>query len=292
VRRWRAPCPRGRPDAGEQARRCDDAASFTIYGPCCAIFVARAGLVAVHPLGHRRVYSIETSPLKDFGQRVRELIAIAEAHEDELDVLTRYQAAIEAETALADRDRWADGRGFRFERVLAATPDLVWQHWIEPDLLASWWAPPPLTVTQAVLGPEAHGRAILEIRDAEVRYRSEGQVTAAGSPEHLAFDLTVLDAHGAASFTSHHELRLLPVPEGTRLRLEIRISDTTVAAAPFIAGIEAGWGQAGPRQPRRPPRRVPPPRRPDRRQRRGWKIMTHSGERLVIANINITLDGR
>src|SRR5215813_13912566 len=82
--------------------------------------LAHAGLVTVFPLGQRRVYAIETEPLKALARRLRDLVMTAAAQEDERDVITRYRAAIEAESAVADRERWADGRTFSFERVLAA----------------------------------------------------------------------------------------------------------------------------------------------------------------------------
>jgi uncharacterized protein YndB with AHSA1/START domain/DNA-binding transcriptional ArsR family regulator len=198
--------------------------------------LARAGIVSVYPLGQRRVYALDPAPLAAFAQRVREL---AEADTGERDVLERYRAAIEAESALADRDRWADGRTFSFDRVLAASPEFVWRHWVEPDLLASWWAPPSMTVTECVLDPREGGRAVLEYRDTDgQRYRSEGVVHAATSPTHLAFDLAL------ASFTAHYDLALAAASGGgTRLRLDLRITDTTVEAVPYIAGIGTGWGQ-------------------------------------------------
>jgi uncharacterized protein YndB with AHSA1/START domain/DNA-binding transcriptional ArsR family regulator len=205
--------------------------------------LARVGLVTVHPLGQRRVYAVETAPLSAFAHRLRELVETAEAHAGERDVVARYRAAIEAESAIADRERWADGRAFSFERVLTVPRDVVWRHWVDPDLLASWWAPPSMTVTECVLEPRAGGRAVLEYRDAEGRYRSEGTVHAATEPERLGFDLSVLDAAGAVSFTGHYDLALTSVPGGTRLRLGLRITETTVEAVPYIAGIETGWGQ-------------------------------------------------
>lgn len=205
--------------------------------------LARTGIVTVFPLGQRRVYAVETAPLAALARRLRELVETTEAHEGERDVIARYRAAIEAESAVADRDRWADGRTMSFERVLAAPRDVVWRHWVDPDLLASWWAPPSMTVTDCALEPRAGGHAVLEYRDAEGRYRSEGQVHAAKEPERLVFDLSVLDAAGAVSFTGHYDLTLAAAPDGTRLRLGLRITETTVEAVPYIAGIETGWGQ-------------------------------------------------
>ena len=203
--------------------------------------LARAGVVTVYPLGQRRVYAIETAPLTDLVQRLRELVETAEAHTGERDVLARYQAAIEAETA--DRHGWADGRAFSFDRALPAPPDVVWRHWTDPGLLASWWAPRSMTVTDCALEPRAGGRAVLEYRDAEGRYRSEGTVHAATESEHLTFDLSVLDATGTVSFTAHYDLALTEASGGTRLRLGARVTTTTAEALPYIAGIETGWGQ-------------------------------------------------
>lgn len=53
----------------------------------------------------------------------------------------------------------------------------------------------------------------------------------------------MLDAAGAVSFTGHYDLILAAAPDGTRLRLGVRITETTVTAVPYIAGIETGWGQ-------------------------------------------------
>ena len=205
--------------------------------------LARVGLVTVFPLGQRRVYAVETAPLKTLEGRLRELAATAEAHQGDRDVIARYRAAIEEETTAADRDRWADERTFAFERVLAASPDAVWRHWADPELLASWWAPPSMTIVDCALEAKPGGRVVLEYRDPAERYRSEGRVHAAQEPERLVFDLSVLGASGTVSFTCHFDLTLAAVPDGTRLRLALRITETTVEAAPYIAGIEVGWDQ-------------------------------------------------
>lgn len=206
--------------------------------------LGRAGLVTVFPLGQRRVYAVEAAPLEALQQRLAELVATIAAHDDQRDVIARYRDAIEAERAVADRDRWADGRAFAFERELAAPRELVWRHWIDADLLAAWWAPAPMTVSECVIEPEAGGRAILEYRDAEgVRYRSEGRVQAARAGERLVFDLSLLDAAGAVSFTGHYDVQLAAVAGGTRLHVDLSITETTVEAVPYVAGIETGWGQ-------------------------------------------------
>ncbi|TLG13424.1 metalloregulator ArsR/SmtB family transcription factor [Nocardia cyriacigeorgica] len=206
--------------------------------------LARTGLVTVFPLGQRRVYAIETDTLRALELRLRHLIELSAGHGGERDVIERYRAAIEAETALAQQDRWADGRTFGFERLLAETPDVVWRYWTQPDLLASWWAPPSMTITDCALEPAPGGRAVLDYRDADGhRYRSAGRVHAATEPVRLAFDLSVLDDTEAITFTGHYDLTLEQTADGTRLRLGLRITDTAVDAVAFIAGIESGWNQ-------------------------------------------------
>ena len=74
--------------------------------------LARAGLVTVFPLGQRRVYAVEPAPLAAFERRLADLVQRIDAHADERDVIARYRDAIEAETAVADGERWADGRTF------------------------------------------------------------------------------------------------------------------------------------------------------------------------------------
>ena len=202
--------------------------------------LARAGLVTVFPLGQRRVHALEAEPLAALAGRLRELADATEAHAGEREVVARYRATIEADAAVADAGRWADGRTFAFDRLLPAPVDVVWRHWTDAELLASWWVPPSLTVTACVLEPRPGGRVVLGYRDAEGEYHAEGRVRVAEEPGRLEFALAVT---GPASFTGHYDLELHPDPAGTRLRLGLRITAATVEAVPFVAGIETGWGQ-------------------------------------------------
>lgn len=200
--------------------------------------LARASLVTVTPVGQRRVYALEPAPLKAFELRLHQLVATTEAHAGDRDVIARYRAAIAAETAAADRERWADGRSFAFDRELPAEPTAVWRHWVEPELLAAWWAPPSMTVTQCVIEPKAGGRAVLTYRDAEGSYHSAGRVHLAQPHRHLVFDLTIDGA-----FTATYDLTLTDAGAVTLLHLDLTITDSTVDSAEYIAGIETGWGQ-------------------------------------------------
>ena len=62
-------------------------------------------------------------------------------------------------------------------------------------------------------------------------------------PEHLAFDLSVLDADGAVMFSGAYDLTLGETDAGTHLHVDLEITRTTVEAVPAVAGIETGWSQ-------------------------------------------------
>ena len=85
---------------------------------------------------------------------------------------------------------------------------------------------------------------LLEYRDADGHaYLSEGRVQAAKKPEHLEFDLSVLDEDGGEPITGRYDLSHADGPDGTRQHLDLSITDSTVDAVAAIAGIETGWEQ-------------------------------------------------
>jgi hypothetical protein len=62
--------------------------------------------------------------------------------------------------------------------------------------------------------------------------------------EHLAYRSAPLLPDGSAAFTSYVELDLQPTATGTDLDVHLRVADSTVDAADFVAGIELGFGQS------------------------------------------------
>jgi len=79
----------------------------------------------------------------------------------------------------------------------------------------------------------------------ETTMSSSGRIrsTNALSPAAIVCGEPTIDTAGAVSFVGHYDLALTAVPDGTRLRLGLRITETAVAAVPYIAGIETGWAQ-------------------------------------------------
>ncbi|QIG44348.1 metalloregulator ArsR/SmtB family transcription factor [Nocardioides anomalus] len=207
----------------------------------------RAGLVVGERLGTRRVYSLRPDPLHELAAALTALADAAGADPS----FTAYADGVADERRAASEPGWADGRTFTFHRSLAAAPDVVWAHLTEPDLLARWWAPASLRISDLVFEAEPGGRIVLEYRDREdvddsdvVVGRAEGVVTEVRSSERLAYTSSPAGPDGAAVFTADVTYDLTRTASGADLDVTYRITDSTVDAADPVAGIEPGFAQS------------------------------------------------
>jgi uncharacterized protein YndB with AHSA1/START domain len=159
--------------------------------------------------------------------------------------------SLDAERLAAEGAGWADGRSFTFHRALPVSADAVWRYLTDVELLAQWWAPEDLRVSKLVFEARPGGRVVLEYRDAEdgddsdlAAGRSEGVVTDVLPGERLAYSNSPVLPDGSTAFTAHVDYALRPTDAGTDLDVQLRITDSTVSSADFIAGIELGFGQS------------------------------------------------
>lgn len=211
----------------------------------------RAGVVTSQRTGQRRVYALRSAALRDLAAVLNGLADTADQEGGPRATYDRYGLSLQAERLAAEESGWADGRSFRFHRPLAGCPDLVWRHLTDATLLAHWWTPDDLRVSELVFEARAGGRIVHEYRDAEdtdgtdlVAGRAEGVVDAARPGERLAYRLSPLLPDGTIAFTAHVDLGLRPTDTGTDLEAHWRITDSSVDSADFIAGIEIGFGQS------------------------------------------------
>jgi uncharacterized protein YndB with AHSA1/START domain/DNA-binding transcriptional ArsR family regulator len=199
----------------------------------------RAGLVEVHPLGRRRVYSLRHGELR----ALRDWLADLEDGHPSEDVLMSYRAAIEAEQALSDVERRAP-RTFEFERDLPAPQSQVWRAWTTADVVPRWWSPEHFAVADCEVDAIPGGRLrIVMVEGDGTRHEAAGHFVALSRPRSLAFELAPTESGGEPLFSALHEVRLTRRGEQTRLRLAIRVSDVPALAAPAVAGIPFGWEQ-------------------------------------------------
>lgn len=211
----------------------------------------RAGVVTSQRSGQRRVYALEPGPLRDLAAELNRLADTADDAGGARETFDRYGRSLRAERGAAQQPGWADDRSFTFHRSLAGGPEQVWRHLTEPSLLAKWWAPDDLRVSELVFEARPGGRVVLEYRDLEdaggadpVVGRAEGVVDVARPAERLTYRSSPLLPDGAAAFTSHVDLTLSPSGTGTELDVRYGITDSTVDSADFVAGIEIGFGQS------------------------------------------------
>jgi uncharacterized protein YndB with AHSA1/START domain/DNA-binding transcriptional ArsR family regulator len=211
----------------------------------------RAGLVISQRTGQRRVYALRSAPLRDLAAALSRLADAADQAGGSRETYDRHGLSLQAERLAANEPGWADGRSFRFQRSLAGSPEQVWRHLTETSLLARWWTPDDLRVSELVFEARPGGRIALEYRDAEdadgsdlVAGRAEGVVDDVRPGERLTYRSSPLLPDGGHAFTSHVDLRLRPDGAGTELDVHFRITGSTIDSADFVAGIELGFGQS------------------------------------------------
>jgi uncharacterized protein YndB with AHSA1/START domain len=211
----------------------------------------RAGVVTSQRTGQRRIYALRSAPLRDLAAALSELADIADREGGPRETFDRYGVSLGAERLAAEESGWADGRSFKFLRSLTGRPELVWRHLTESPLLAGWWVPDDLRVSELLFEAKPGGRIVLEYRDVEdadgsdlVAGRAEGVVDDVRVGEHLAYRLSPQLPDGGLAFTAHVDIGLRPTDEGTELDVHYRIADSAVDSADFIAGIELGFGQS------------------------------------------------
>ncbi|MFD0019809.1 metalloregulator ArsR/SmtB family transcription factor [Streptomyces sp. NPDC058382] len=211
----------------------------------------RAGVVTSQRTGQRRIYALRSTPLRELAAVLSRIADTAERTDGLGATYDRYGLSVHAERLAADAPGWADGRSFTFRRSMAAGPDLVWRHLTEASLLARWWTPDDLRVSELVFEARPGGRIVQEYRDAEdadgsdaVAGRAEGAVEEMSPGERLAYRLSPLLPDGGPAFTAHVDLDLRPTDTGTDLAVHYRIAESAVDSADFIAGIEIGFGQS------------------------------------------------
>ncbi|WP_055602380.1 metalloregulator ArsR/SmtB family transcription factor [Streptomyces aureus] len=222
----------------------------------------RAGVVTSQRSGQRRVYALRPGPLRELAATLGRLADTTDRAGGSHETYDRHGLGLASERLAAEAPGWADERSFRFHRSLTGDPGEVWRHLTETALLAHWWAPDDLRVSDLAFEARPGGRILLEYRDAEdtgdtegagdagdtggsdpVAGRGDGVVDVARPGERLAYRLSPRLPDGGAAFAAHVEFGLRATDAGTDLDVHYLIADSTVESADFVAGIEIGFGQ-------------------------------------------------
>jgi uncharacterized protein YndB with AHSA1/START domain/DNA-binding transcriptional ArsR family regulator len=210
----------------------------------------RAGLVVARRFGQRRIYALEVDAVQSVIAELMRVAAIAHENRANRETYDQYASQVDAEVLAADRDRWADEREYVFRRTLAASRDTVWRHLTLPELLPEWWATDGLRLSHIEFSTRPGDRLVQvytgddvgEAADSVIG-RAEGVIESVTPAERLAFRLSPVLPDGSAAFSGHYAYSLTEAGENTELEVRLRISDSTVPSAEFIAGVQLGWDQ-------------------------------------------------
>lgn len=195
----------------------------------------QAGLITVHPLGRRRVATLD-----------RDAVRALAAHLDALATPTASDDAVAhyAEAVAAEEGRPSTRRRLSLERHIAAPRDRVWDAWTDPDLLPLWWAPEHFVLAAHAFAPVEGSVLSMTLREGDgAEHHAAGHMRKVTRLRRLQFDLPPLGPDGQPLFDVTFDVRFSDDVDGTRLRLDISASAIRPGAAAAVAGLAPGWNQ-------------------------------------------------
>ena len=139
-----------------------------------------------------------------------------------------------------------------FTREIAASAHSIWRCWTEPELLMQWFAPKPVTTTDAKIEPYPGGRfdTTMVIPDFPEPMSGQGCVLAAEPGKRFAFTNMMTagfqpqDNSGEGQFPFTAEILITPTDTGCTYTATVRHLDTAGAETHKAMGFFDGWGAA------------------------------------------------
>jgi uncharacterized protein YndB with AHSA1/START domain len=130
-------------------------------------------------------------------------------------------------------------------RVIDAPRELVFKAWTDPKQVAQWWGPRGFSnpVCELDLRPGGAIRIHMRGPDGTV-YPMTGVFNEVVEPERLVFTSAALDADGKPIFEVLTTVTFAEQCSKTKQILRARVIKRTGEAAPYLAGMEAGWMQS------------------------------------------------
>jgi uncharacterized protein YndB with AHSA1/START domain len=147
-------------------------------------------------------------------------------------------------TATVDAKRPVN-RELVITRIFDAPRSLVFKMWTDPTHMAQWWGPRGFTNPVCDMDVRPGGAIRIVMRGpGGVDYPMTGVFHEIVAPERLIFTTAVDDADGNRVLEAHNTVTFAEHGGKTTLTVRARIVKATAAAAPMLAGMEAGWGQS------------------------------------------------
>src|SRR6267143_566029 len=130
-------------------------------------------------------------------------------------------------------------------RVLYAPRELVFKAWTDPKHVAQWWGPRGFTNPVCELDVRPGGAILIHMRGPDgTVYPMTGVYQEVVEPERIVFTSAALDAAGNPMFELLTTVTFGEQGGKTKQILRARGIESTAQAAPYLAGMEAGWTQS------------------------------------------------
>jgi uncharacterized protein YndB with AHSA1/START domain len=138
-----------------------------------------------------------------------------------------------------------EGQELVLTRVFDAPRELVFKAWTDPKLVAQWWGPRGFTNPVCELDVRPGGAILIHMRGPDgTVYPMTGVYQEVVEPERIVFTSAALDDKGNPMFEVLTTVTFAEQDGKTKQILRARVIKSTVQAAPYIAGMEAGWTQS------------------------------------------------
>jgi uncharacterized protein YndB with AHSA1/START domain len=138
-----------------------------------------------------------------------------------------------------------EGQGLVLTRVFDAPRELVFKVWTDPKHVARWWGPRGFTNPVCELDLRPGGAILIHMRGPDgVVYPMTGAYQEIARPERLVFTSAALDSNGNPMFEVLTTVTFAEESGKTKQILRARVIKKTAQAAPYLAGMEAGWTQS------------------------------------------------
>ncbi len=136
-------------------------------------------------------------------------------------------------------------RALIITRVFDAPRERLFNAWIDPKQMARWWGPHGFTNPVCELDARPGGAIRIHMRGPDgTVYPMTGVYQEIREPERLVFTNAALDEQGKPLFEVLNTVTFTEQSGKTTLTLQARVIKKTAEAAPYLAGMEAGWTQS------------------------------------------------
>jgi len=139
----------------------------------------------------------------------------------------------------------AQKKEVRISRNLNASPDLVFEAWINPKHVAAWWGPAGFTNPVCEVDAKPGGKMYIEMKASDgTNYPMTGRFLEIIRPKKIVFISGALDKNGKTIFEVMNTVTFENEMGKTRLTLEAVVENISDEARPYTDGMNQGWSQS------------------------------------------------